>query len=296
MEIKKQESVSPICHICGSSDVEFFCKKNGYELFECKQCTLLFVYPIPSNLAEIYTEDYFKNQGKQEAGYTDYDKDKEPMREIFQLYLNKLSLLISGRNIFDVGAATGYFLDIAKSNGWKTHGSEISEYAARTAHTRGHEMFTGSITGLYFKEKMHVATLWDVLEHVDSPRSYLSMLNNMLEEGGMLAINTVDRSSMWARMMDSRWHLIVPPEHLYYYSPKNLQLLLEQTGFSILEVKKIGKKFSPAYVFKTLASWQGMPLWGWLAKKTDSPFFRKLALPINLRDNIFVIARKVRNI
>ncbi len=283
---------TPLCHICRSQDVQFFCEKNGHRLYDCTQCDFTFVFPVPDNLAAIYGEEYFKNEGKADAGYTDYDKDKEPMRPVFELYLKKLAGLTEGRNIFDVGAATGYFLDIAKQDGWKTFGSEISDYAAKEAQSRGHEMVAGSIVGRALSEKMHAVTLWDVLEHVDDPRAYLFAVNDMLGDSGMLAINTVDRSSVWARALGPRWHLIVPPEHLNYYSPNNLEMLLRESGFQVLEVKKIGKKFSAAYIFKTLASWQGLPLWSLLAKKTDTALFRKLALPINLRDNVFVLARK----
>ena len=289
-------ATQPICHICHSQDVRFFCEKNGCKLYDCMKCGFTFVFPIPDDLASIYGAEYFKNEGKADAGYTDYDKDKEPMRPVFELYLNKLAQLTEGRNIFDVGAATGYFLDIAKKDGWKTFGSEISAYATKEAESRGHTMVAGSIVGVMLPEKMDAVTLWDVLEHVDDPRAYVMAVNNMLGAKGMLAINTVDRSSIWARVLGSRWQLIVPPEHLNYYSPNNLEMLLSECGFEVLEVKKIGKKFSAAYIFKTLASWQGLALWTWLARKTDTNAFRKLAFPINLRDNVFVLARKIRSL
>ena len=292
------KELEPVCRVCNSKDVRFFCEKNSYRLYDCAKCSFTFVFPIPQDLASIYSQEYFKNSGKEHAGYTDYDKDKEPMREVFELNLKKLAGLVSGRKIFDVGAATGYFLDIAKTEGWKTFGSEISTYAANVARSRGHAMTEGSIVDRdeLKSNQVDAATLWDVLEHVDDPRAYLSALNRMLTDDGVLAINTVDRSSLWARLLGSRWQLIVPPEHLNYYSPKNLELLLEECGFTMLEVKKIGKKFSPAYVFKMLASWQGLSVWASLAEKTDSPFFRRFALPINLRDNVFVLARKIRSV
>lgn len=294
MNVIEMTEIKPVCHICGSRDVRFFCEKNGYKLYDCSNCDLTFVHPIPDDLEAIYSEEYFKNSGKKEtSGYTDYDKDKEPMRPVFELYLKKLAVLTPGRKIFDVGAATGYFLDIAKSHGWKTFGSELSDYAVNEGRRRGHDITKGSIIGVTLKEKMDAITLWDVLEHVDDPRGYLRAVNQMLADGGMLAINTVDRSSFWARLLGSRWHLIAPPEHLYYYAPKNLEHLLREIGFEMLEVTKVGKKFSPAYIFKMLASWQGLSFWNWCARMTDNRFFRTFSIPINLRDNVFVLARKV---
>lgn len=294
MNTSETTEVKPVCHICGSHDVRFFCAKGGHDLYDCTECGLTFVHPIPGNLGAIYSEEYFKNTGVNDTmGYTDYDKDKEPMRPVFELYLDKLARLTSGKKIFDVGAATGYFLDIAKEKGWETYGSEISEYGAAEAQKRGHAMVYGDLSVLDELPSVDAVTIWDVLEHVDRPREYLEAINRMTKEGGMLAINTVDRSSMWARIMGSHWHLIIPPEHLYYYSPKNLEQLLNETGFEVIEVAKLGKKFSPAYIFKMLGNWQKLPAWNVLARMTDNGFFRIFSMPINLRDNIFVLARKV---
>ena len=103
----------PVCHICGSSESGFFCEKNGHKLYDCTQCDFTFVHPIPKDLAKIYGENYFKNDGtdkeKGSAGYTDYDKDKEPMREVFELYLKKLEQLAPTSNNRLPGASCSSF-------------------------------------------------------------------------------------------------------------------------------------------------------------------------------------------
>jgi hypothetical protein len=159
MSVTEKTEIKPTCRICGSQDVQFFCDKKGYRLYDCDKCHFAFVFPIPEDLAAIYAENYFKNEGRSDAGYTNYDKDKEAMREVFELYLKKLAALTSGRNIFDVGAATGYFLDIAKSHGWKTFGSELSDYAVNEGRRRGHEITKGSIIGVTLKQTMDAVTL-----------------------------------------------------------------------------------------------------------------------------------------
>lgn len=283
-----------ICPICGEADnIKLFCRKNNYDIYSCGNCDIAFVWPIPDDLKTIYQENYFKNTGgKKEFGYADYDKDKEPMREIFNLYLEKISRLANGKKIFDIGAATGYFLDLARGKGWQTSGVEISEFAAGEATKRGHNIFCGNLPELSIEEKYDVITMWDVLEHFDSPEKYLFAANNMLNSNGLLVVNTIDKNSWWARITGKRWHLIVPPEHLFYYSPQGLRYLLEHSGFEIKEIKKIGKKFSLAYIFKTLYNWQGLKIWKNMSDYFDKPFWRKIAVPINLRDNIFVIAVK----
>ncbi len=283
----------PPCHICNSSEIEAYCEKNGYALYRCRGCRFVFVHPIPSNLNAVYGENYFCGTGEQEFGYSDYDNDKEPMRHIFERYLNVFEGVSIHRTILDIGCATGYFLDLAKKRGWKTYGVEISEYAAREAKSRGHTVYVGELPSLRIHEKVDVITLWDVLEHVDNPRAYLQACRTILADGGCLAINTVDISSVWALLMKKRWHLIVPPEHIHYYTPDNLKLLLTQIGFETIDIRKVGKRFSLPYFFMAGYRWQGLALWKWCAEFFDTQFWRKVSLPINLRDNMFVLARKI---
>jgi len=291
MEIKTS------CPICQSAKIIFFCEKNGFKLYSCSSCRLAFVWPIPSNSADIYKASYFKGdqRGSESAkfGYNDYEEDKKAMRETFITYLNRILELTSGKKIFDVGAATGYFLDLAEQAGLQTSGVEISEYAAKIAGDKGHKIFLGDLEDLEIKDKYDVVTMWDVLEHLRNPKRYLKSVRDILNQEGILAINTIDRSSYWARLSGKRWHAILPPEHLFYYSVKSLKILLEENGFKILEQSKIGKKFTLPYIYKILANRYNtigtLKFINFLGRK----FWRRIYLPINLRDNIFIIARKI---
>lgn len=287
-----------MCPICQASIINTFCSKNSHQLYRCQNCFLIFVWPIPSNLDSIYGQDYFQNKDKvgKKYGYTDYDQDKEPVRAVFVRYLEIFSDHTKGRDIFDVGAATGYFLDIAREKGWQTSGIEISSYAAVVARRKGHDVICGVLPEVYFKKLVAVVTMWDMLEHVDNPHFYVRAANKLLPVGGLLAINTTDTGSWWARFWGTHWHSIVPPEHLFYFARKNLELLLQQNGFSTIEVRKVGKKFSLAYIFSMLYSWQGLKIWSMLAQYFQRPWWRKFGIYINLRDNIFVFAKKITDI
>jgi 2-polyprenyl-3-methyl-5-hydroxy-6-metoxy-1,4-benzoquinol methylase len=129
---------------------------------------------VPENPSEIYNEAYFKNE-KQDSGfgYVDYDQDKESMRGNFDQYMKRLEGITPERDIFDIGAATGFFLDIARQRGWKTSGSEVSKYATEVASNRGHRIFSGPITDMKIDDKYGVITMWDVLEHLDNPLEYM---------------------------------------------------------------------------------------------------------------------------
>jgi SAM-dependent methyltransferase len=242
----------------------------------------------------VYQSNYFskKADGANTFGYVDYDADKAPMRPVFLSYLERLGQLISGRTIFDIGAATGFFLDLARGEGWQTAGIELSDFAAAEAVRRGHQVSSGRLTEQEITAQYDVVTMWDVLEHVDDPQRYVAAVSRLVKPGGYVAINTVDATSWWARLVGRRWHLLVPPEHLFYYGRKNLDLLLRQHGFEPVEYRKVGKKFSLSYFFKIGYDWQGLSLWRAFSRYFDTGWWRHVSIPFNLRDNIFVLAKK----
>lgn len=291
LKSKAEEKILP-CPVCKTEKATFYCAKNKYRIYMCASCGYGFVSPTPPTTQELYDENYFRNTQGESFGYVDYDKDKEAMRSVFDDSLLKLEKLTAGRKLMDIGAATGYFLDIAKKRNWQTYGSEISEFAGAEAQKRGHIMHIGELTNAQNLDTQDVITMWDVLEHVTSPREYVKKALELLNPDGVLFVNTVNISSLWSKFMGKRWHLIVPPEHLNYFSTESLKQLLKQEGFTVLEARTLGKKFSLAYIFKTLHSWQGLMMWRYLASFFDKPIFRTLQIPINLRDNIYVIARK----
>lgn len=251
------------------------------------------MWPIPKELDSIYKKDYFKaGSEKTEFGYTDYDLDKEPMKKIFTDFLIGIENFVKKKTIFDVGVATGYFLDIAINRGWQTAGVEISQYASKLARSKGHEVSTGDLESIDVQAKFDLITMWDVLEHLSNPKLSLKKANQMLVKAGLLIINTIDKNSFWARLWGKKWHLIIPPEHLYYFSFKNLEILLKDTGFKILITKKIVKKFSLSYICRVLYHKLNFRILYFLSRFFNTSLWRKISLPINLRDNIYIIAKK----
>lgn len=286
-----------ICLVCRSDKVGFFTRKNNYDIYRCQECGLIFVWPLPHKNYHLYSADYFTG-AKQGHGYVNYEADKKAANQTLQAFLDKIEkfLPIKGK-LLDVGAATGHFLQLAKERGWQARGVELSQYAAEKARASGLDVITGTARDLNLApEEFDAVTYLDVFEHIADPISELDLVCKLLRKGGLLIINTPDSSSWFARLMGKSWHTFVPPEHLFIYSPKNLTILLKRIGFETAEVCKIGKRFTLQYIFQFLANRYPLFLWRWLAKICKQSFAGKLALPINLRDNFFIIARKRKEI
>jgi len=288
--IQKQEI---ICRLCGKAESQFFLRKNNCDIYTCTSCGSKFVSPIPSS-TEIYSEDYFTGAGKG-FGYTNYDADKQVMVPVFEDYMRQIIALRPSKGmLFDIGAATGFFLAIAGRFGFEVAGVEISDFAASAARAKGIDVATGTLETISdVSERYDVVTMLDVIEHVADPRVELSRVHTLLKPNGLLVINTPDVGSLYARLLGRGWHLLVPPEHLYYFNRSTMRTVLEESGYRVLVVKTIGKKFTLPYIFKTLYMWQRLGVWKWLLHISQHTWLRSIALPVNLFDNMFVIAEKV---
>lgn len=280
------------CNLCGNEDVSFFAKKRGYDLFKCNNCKLLFVHPIPVWIG-VYDDSYFSGAGKG-FGYVDYDVDKEPMIPTFNKYLDILEDFgVREGKLLDIGAATGFFMNIAKKRGFEVTGVELSNFAAEKGRNAGLNVISGDLLSQKFpSDSFDVITMFDVIEHVPNPKEIMTEVYRILKKGGYVLVNTPDSESLWARVLGEHWQLIVPPEHINYFSPKNFGNYLEQNGFKVLVNSKIGKKFTLQYVIKTLYKWTSLRIF--LTKANSSGLLSRIYVPINLRDNFFMIFNKTK--
>ncbi len=280
-----------ICGLC-QGEAALWGEKNNYRLYTCSLCKLIFVHPTPDS-STIYNEMYFSG-GEDGFGYVDYDADKEAMRPVFERYLDMCAAYgKSGGTLLDVGAATGFFLNIASKRGFKVFGVEMSEFAAGIGRKAGLDVRQGSLREVKFPaEFFDIVTMFDVLEHMADPFAELQEVGRILKPGGLLVVNTPNGESFVGKVLKTKWYFIIPPEHLYYFSAKNLKKYLEKIGFEVVYSGTIGKSFSLSYMFNILYNWQKVSLWKKLTDFFSHGSRKSWAVPINLHDNFFLIARK----
>jgi 2-polyprenyl-3-methyl-5-hydroxy-6-metoxy-1,4-benzoquinol methylase len=288
---KQQMMLSAACTICAQM-APAFGAKYGFEVYRCHACRHVFVWPMPDEHLRIYSAEYFAG-GTQGCGYIDYDRDKEPMIPTFHQYLDRLAHYTRPGRLIDIGAATGFFLGLARQRGWEVAGIEPSEYAASLARSKGLDVRTAVAGSCQFPQASFDAiTMWDVIEHIPDPRRAFSSVATFLKPGGLIALNTPNSESLVARALKTKWHLVVPPEHLNLFSKKSLRRLLEDHGFELLEMRSIGKRFTVKYVLMTLSHRQKLKLLERATRAVSRRAVGQWAVPINLHDNVFVVARK----
>ena len=70
-------------------------------------------------------------------------------------------------NLLDVGAGSGFFLEIIKQRGWYAYGTELTDQAIEQFENKGPKMFKGEIQYIYFGDLE-----FDVVLSIEALESY----------------------------------------------------------------------------------------------------------------------------
>ncbi|MFA6093126.1 MAG: class I SAM-dependent methyltransferase [Elusimicrobiota bacterium] len=220
------------CPLCGGGRRPLF-EKFGHRLSACADCETGSIAPFPTaqQLRELYTLDYFKGDRKK-FGYSDYAAESANHARSFASRAALLSELVPGKGrILDLGCANGAFLS-ALGPGWEKHGVELSkEFVEACPPPSEVRLFVGDF--MDYPEaagSFDAVTLFDFLDHVPKPLEALQKAVRLLRPGGVLVVQQGDRSSLFARLLGKRWHIYIPPTHLWYFTRKGLHGFLRKLG------------------------------------------------------------------
>jgi len=133
----------------------------------------------------------------------------------------------------DVGCATGNFLKVAQENGWQVLGVEPIGKAAQIARDYYQlEVITGTLDSADIPSiSFDVITMWDVLEHLPSPKQALHRSLELLKPGGLLVFSIPNLISFDRSLFGQYWIGWDAPRHFNLFSEQTLRRLLDTTGF-----------------------------------------------------------------
>lgn len=238
-----------VCGLCGNGESKLQFEESPYRVVRCSSCGLTYVTPRRNaeKLREMYLVDYWKSTSAKDFGYANYLKDEPLYLRTYRRRFKAIRRYFpSPGRVLDVGCAAGYFLSVAKENGWRCTGVEVSGEMTRFARDRYQlDVRQGVLDEHAFDPaSFDLITFWDVIEHIPDPRAALAQAHRLLAPGGRLVIETQNVDSRFARFMGRRWHHYKHAEHIYHFNPATVRRLLHSTGFEILNLhSRLGGKF-----------------------------------------------------
>jgi len=232
------------CDLCGADDpVSIIDRVDRYtgEEFQfatCSQCGLIYLptRPTADELDRFYPDEY-------EAYYLLDDRSNSHewhLRRALNMQLNFVQSFHPGKGrLLDVGCATGNFMKVAREKGWQVLGIEPIDKAAQLARENYQlEVMTGTLSTLQLPEStFDVITMWDVLEHLPSPKQSFKKSWEILRPGGLLVFSIPNLASVDRYLFGKYWIGWDPPRHFHLFSAQTLQQLVAVSGFEIVAKK-----------------------------------------------------------
>jgi 2-polyprenyl-3-methyl-5-hydroxy-6-metoxy-1,4-benzoquinol methylase len=235
-----EEVFCPLCN-CDSSQ-----KKHLVGLWfivKCRNCCFVFVNPRlqKKELFNIYSSNYFNSR---EIGYHDYNKNRALRKKNFRKWINDALIYLSQKEnvrALDVGCATGYCLEIFHEKKWHPFGIELDKTLAQNLRGRGFNIDDAPLLQTTLKGKFSVITLFDVVEHLTDLQENFKVLNDILENNGIIIIVTPNYNSFQRKLFGNKWFQFKPLEHINYFTFNTLKKLATAAGFEVVAKKNSGQ-------------------------------------------------------
>lgn len=243
------ESVN--CNYCSSEEYEVKYIKDGFNIVQCKKCSLVYVNPrLKLNVVlDQYNDDYFKGEGFDKS--IDYETEYQKQLKTVDLNdwdISVIKELLPDRNkdgnapkLLDAGCGMGLFLSKAKARGFEVYGLEYSEYAAEFVASKGISVKNSTIDAADLEENyFDVVIMKEVIEHLPDPLASLKKIHRTLKPGGLLFMTTGNYDSPERMLRGKDWFYFMPTGHLYVFSRKTMRNYLSKTGFDKIKVTNQG--------------------------------------------------------
>ncbi len=156
--------------------------------------------------------------------------------------------------VLDLAAGSGAWLARLGDLGFTDlHGIELDLERFLLPNVNPKAIDLNSHFSLAFDRKFRIVTAIEIIEHLDSPRNFLREVANLLEDGGYVLVTTPNIGH-WS----GRIRFLMSGEHRYFLesdydqqrhispiSDLHMQLMLRETGFSLIGTARGGTFFGP---------------------------------------------------
>ena len=185
--------------------------------------------PTESELKQLYDEDYSQTRHK-----GDVLSLSEARTIQYNIDANHLNQFTKATNILDFGCNDGAFLSSTKIFGnyqelwgYDINRVELPPYIRRLDHLE-------DIKYGYFD----CVVMRGVIEHLYNPRRTLNMVLQKMAKGSIFYIcSTPNTDSPAYLRFGLDWHMVCPPYHIHYFSPRTLASLFAEYGFVIRDIR-----------------------------------------------------------
>ena len=247
LQKRKAEFVKVSCPACDSDTYVGEFVKNGFNFDRCTNCETIFINPRATAkiLDEFYKNSLFFKFWAQKI----FPASEKVRREkIFVPRVNKIIELCRVKNIsmnclIEVGAGYGIFCqELNHRNQFdRIIAIEPAPDLANKCRSCGIDVIEAGIENVSLAEKSaDVIVCFEVIEHIFSPIDFLKKCSNLIKGGGIIVLTCpngkgFDHATLREKSQSFAF------EHINYFNPKSMSILLDRCGFNTIEVETPGK-------------------------------------------------------
>lgn len=244
------------CLACNSTNFEAFEQTVAmmhqnlpakYNFDRCNACGLVFLNPRvdETELGQFYTASYLPYRVEEAWGkYASFVKqDQRKIDKARVQRLIKHSNLCNQSMILDIGCGKPTFLaSLRNSIQANLIGLDFSDEGWKNDRDSYHDidLRTGEIADLANEKPMDIITMWHYLEHDYQPQQHLKQLLNYSHAHTRLIVEVPNFNSYTRNKFGKHWSGYHTPRHTALYSPKNIELMLKNSGWQVDEILTYG--------------------------------------------------------
>lgn len=232
------------CPICEIDDTRLLVTKNAFNIVRCAGCGLVYVNPRydERELVEFYNRPAAPEDPASDGIRKSHDDHKIRKFRLSIDLLKRQSRPVL--NVFDLGCSTGIFMDMAASEGWKPHGTDLNRRLVNENRKRfGDAVRVQEGERIDFPDdSFDAVTLFDVIEHLRDPVSALREAARVTAPDGFVVLSTPNAAGLFPKVTYAlfgrtigAWEHPTPPGHIYQFSPDTLRRTAEKAGLEFAD-------------------------------------------------------------
>jgi SAM-dependent methyltransferase len=197
----------------GIEVASYFGSLQELSLLRDDESGLLFFYPLTPGPAEFYAELSSR-----------FDWYYRPQKSAFNVARKHIK---PGDDVLEIGAGAGFFREGTVCKSYT--GLETNPAAVLSARSRGLELLSIDARALVPDRRgsFDVVCSFQVIEHLEDPRSLIAAMNELTRPGGRIVISTPSADGFWARSRDA---LNVPPHHVTWWPDRTWYWIRDTFG------------------------------------------------------------------
>ncbi len=240
------------CPICGSENLNSFISTYAQmherdEMFnfdQCGNCSLVFLNPRVDldKIETYYTQNYLPYRGSSAWGKYQVmvDNSQQKLDKKRVDLISKYITLNQKTTILDIGCGKPTFLSKLSSmyssncigidfsdKGWRDEKSQFDRLKLEVTELEKFKTV----------KSPDVITMWHYLEHDYAPKATLKKIKSILAPKGLVVIEVPNFESEGRKKFGANWAGYHTPRHTFLFSPSTIKKLLQDEGFSIVDLK-----------------------------------------------------------